>query len=97
MRITEEEVRNVADLANLKATDAEVIRFRADLDEILTHVDRLNQLSVTDVEPMTKYCTTPAKQPRCARIASARTPGNAAALGNAPLNRRRLLQSAESD
>ena len=35
MKITEDEVRYVADLANLKLTEDEVRKFQADLDEIL--------------------------------------------------------------
>ncbi len=52
MKITEKEVRYVAALANLELTEAEVQRFSHDLDEILTHVDTLNELETTDVEPM---------------------------------------------
>ncbi len=52
MKITEQEVRYVADLANLKLTDAEIVRLRADLDEILVHIDKLNELDTTHVEPM---------------------------------------------
>ena len=85
MRITEDEVRYVADLANLKLTDAEVSRFRADLDEILTHVDRLNQLAVTDVEPMTQVLYD-AEETATLRPDRERPPlGNTAALANAPL------------
>ena len=42
VRITEKEVRYVAALANLTLDDAEVARFRADLDGILEHMDKLN-------------------------------------------------------
>ena len=52
MKITEKEVRYVADLANLRITDEEVARFRADLDDILGHIDKLNELDVSGVEPM---------------------------------------------
>jgi aspartyl-tRNA(Asn)/glutamyl-tRNA(Gln) amidotransferase subunit C len=52
VKITEAEVRYVADLANLKLTEAEVRKFQADLDEILVHVDKLNEIDNTDVEPM---------------------------------------------
>jgi len=52
VKITEEEVRYVADLANLDLTDAEVHKFRADLDEILGHVERLNEIDTAGVEPM---------------------------------------------
>jgi aspartyl-tRNA(Asn)/glutamyl-tRNA(Gln) amidotransferase subunit C len=52
VKITEKEVRYVAALANLHLTDAEVRRFEADLDEILTHIDKLNEVDTTGVEPM---------------------------------------------
>lgn len=52
MKITEKEVRYVADLANLNLSDAEVPRFQADLDEILGHVERLKEIDTEGVEPM---------------------------------------------
>lgn len=52
MKITEKEVRYVADLANLRLTDDEVVRFAHDLDEILSHMDKLNELDTSNVEPM---------------------------------------------
>lgn len=52
MKITEQEVRYVADLANLRLTDDEVQHMTKDLDEILTHIDKLNELDTSDVEPM---------------------------------------------
>ena len=41
MKITEQEVRYVADLANLKLTDQEIGRLSKDLDEILIMSDRV--------------------------------------------------------
>jgi aspartyl-tRNA(Asn)/glutamyl-tRNA(Gln) amidotransferase subunit C len=52
VKITEQEVRYVADLANLELTEEEIHRFSRDMDEILTHMDKLNELDTTDVEPM---------------------------------------------
>ncbi len=52
MKITESEVRYVADLANLKLTDSEIARLAKDMDEILTHMDALNELDTSAVEPM---------------------------------------------
>lgn len=52
MKITEAEVRYIADLANLNLTDEEVQRFRADLESILTYMEKLNELDTTNVEPM---------------------------------------------
>jgi aspartyl-tRNA(Asn)/glutamyl-tRNA(Gln) amidotransferase subunit C len=52
LKITEEQVRYVADLANLRLTADEIRRLRADLDEILAHMDKLNELDTAGVEPM---------------------------------------------
>ena len=52
MKITVDEVRYVADLANLKLTEEELRKFQADLDEILAHMDRLNGIDTSHVEPM---------------------------------------------
>ena len=52
MKITEEEVRYVADLANLKLGEEEVRKFQVDLDEILVHIDRLKEIDTSNVEPM---------------------------------------------
>ena len=52
MKISEDEVRYVAALANLSLTDEEVAKFRHDLDGILEHIDTLNAIDVEGVEPM---------------------------------------------
>jgi len=52
VKITEKEVRYVAGLANLELTEAEIQRFSHDLDEILTHIDTLNEVDTAAVEPM---------------------------------------------
>jgi len=52
VKITEKEVRYVADLANLDLTDEEVRRLNHDLDEVLTHMEALNELDTSGVEPM---------------------------------------------
>ncbi len=52
MKITEKEVRYVADLGNLKLTDEEVGRFQRDMDEILTHVEKLRELDTANVPAM---------------------------------------------
>ena len=52
MKITEQEVRRVANLANLALREDEVARMAHDLDEILSHIDKLNELDTASVEPM---------------------------------------------
>ena len=85
MRITEDEVRYVAELANLTLTDGEVQKFRADLDEILTHVDRLNQLDTAGVEPMAQVLYEAEETATLRADRERKTLGNDAALANAPL------------
>ena len=85
MKITETEVRYVADLANLKLTDPEVQRLAHDLDEILTHIDTLNELDTSGVEPMAQVLYTGGESATL-RDDRERPPlGNEAALANAPL------------
>jgi aspartyl-tRNA(Asn)/glutamyl-tRNA(Gln) amidotransferase subunit C len=52
VKISEQEVRRVADLANLALRDDEVARMVQDLDGILSHIDKLNELDTTGIEPM---------------------------------------------
>lgn len=52
MKITEKEVRYIAGLANLNLSEEEIHRYRADLDGILTHIDKMNELDLNGVEPM---------------------------------------------
>jgi len=52
LTISDKEVRYVADLANLRLSDEEVRRMSHDLGKILTHVEQLNELDTTNVEPM---------------------------------------------
>ncbi|MBI1354835.1 MAG: Asp-tRNA(Asn)/Glu-tRNA(Gln) amidotransferase subunit GatC [Acidobacteria bacterium] len=52
MKISEKEVRYIAELAHLSLTDSEVKAYQGDLEEILTYVDKLNELDTASVEPM---------------------------------------------
>jgi aspartyl-tRNA(Asn)/glutamyl-tRNA(Gln) amidotransferase subunit C len=52
VKITREDVLRVADLAYLDLTDAELDTYRAQIDEILEYVGKLNELDTTNVEPM---------------------------------------------
>lgn len=52
MNLSNKEVRYVADLANLRLSDEEVLRMAHDLGHILTHIEQLNELDTTHVEPM---------------------------------------------
>lgn len=52
MKISREEVLRVAELAHLELSPEEIETYRGQLDEILTYVDKLKELDVTNVEPM---------------------------------------------
>lgn len=54
MKLTEKEVRHVAELANLALSDDEIARMTQDLDGILTHIDKLNELDTSKIAPMTQ-------------------------------------------
>ena len=84
MRLTEKEVRYVADLANLSFSDEEVRRFARELDGILEHMDKLNELDTTNVEPMAQVLYA-ADETATLRADRERPPlGTEAALANAP-------------
>ncbi len=85
MTLTEEQVRYVADLANLSLSDAEVRRFSADLGEILTHIEKLNEVDTSNVEPMAQVLYD-AGETATLREDVPRPPlGQDLALANAPL------------
>ncbi len=44
----------MAALANLELSDAEVDTYRGQLDDILTYIDKLNEIDTSSVEPMTQ-------------------------------------------
>jgi aspartyl-tRNA(Asn)/glutamyl-tRNA(Gln) amidotransferase subunit C len=85
VKITEKEVRYVADLANLSLSDGEIQKFSHDLNDILTHIDALNEIDTTGVEPMAQVLYQ-AGETATLRLDSERpTLGTATALANAPL------------
>jgi aspartyl-tRNA(Asn)/glutamyl-tRNA(Gln) amidotransferase subunit C len=86
LKITEQEVRYVADLANLRLTDDEIRRLRADLDEILVHMDKLNEIDISTVEPMAQVLYD-AEETATLRTDEERPVlGSDVALANAPLS-----------
>jgi aspartyl-tRNA(Asn)/glutamyl-tRNA(Gln) amidotransferase subunit C len=85
VKITEKEVRYVADLANLKLEEAEIARLSKDLDEILTHMDTLNELDTSNVQPMAQVLYESEETATLREDAERPCLGNEAALANAPL------------
>ena len=53
-KITLEQVRHVALLARLELSPADENRLRADMDEMLAYVDKLNELDTKSVAPTTQ-------------------------------------------
>ena len=74
----------MAGLSNLKLTDAEIVKLQADLDGILEHMDRLNEIDTTGVEPMAQVLFE-AEETATLRADLPVPPlGNQTALANAP-------------
>ena len=73
MKISREDVLRVAQLAHLDLAPEEVETYRGQLDEILSYVGKLQELDVSNVEPMTQM------RPRNADGTS-----DASAAGNEP-------------
>ncbi len=84
MKITEKEVRYVAALANLDLTEAEISKFQADLNEILQHIDKLNEIDTSGVEPMAQVLLDTEGAATLRADAPVPPLGNEAALANAP-------------
>lgn len=51
MKITKQEVDHVANLARLELSEEEGVRFTDQLSNILTYVEKLNELDTNGVEP----------------------------------------------
>ncbi|MCC7153853.1 MAG: Asp-tRNA(Asn)/Glu-tRNA(Gln) amidotransferase subunit GatC [Bryobacterales bacterium] len=85
MKLTEEEVRYVADLANLELSAAEIARMAKDLDSILTHIDKLNKLDVSQVEPMAQVLYEAEETATLSADVAGPTYDSATATSNAPL------------
>jgi len=84
VKITENEVRYVAGLANLQLTDAEVVKLRADLDGILEHIDKLKEIDTTGVEPMAQVLFDAGETATLRADVPVPPLGNHDALANAP-------------
>ncbi len=86
MKLTEQDVRQVAGLANLALTEDEVARMRHDLDEILTHIDKLNELDTTGVEPMAQVLFESGETETLREDCEKPSLGTELAVKNAPLS-----------
>jgi aspartyl-tRNA(Asn)/glutamyl-tRNA(Gln) amidotransferase subunit C len=84
MKITDLEVRRVAELAALALRDDEVERMARDLDRILCYIDKLNELDVSDVEPMAQVLFASEETATLREDREKPCLSNAEALANAP-------------
>ena len=57
MKISREDVIRVAELAYLDLSDTELETYRAQLDEILEYIGKLNELDTANVAPMAQVLT----------------------------------------
>jgi aspartyl-tRNA(Asn)/glutamyl-tRNA(Gln) amidotransferase subunit C len=85
LKITAEKVRYVADLANLRLSDDEIARLARELDAILTHIEKLNELDTAGVEPMAQVLYAAADDGTLRADAEREPLGQEVALANAPL------------
>jgi aspartyl-tRNA(Asn)/glutamyl-tRNA(Gln) amidotransferase subunit C len=86
MKITDEEVRRVAELAALALRDDEVARMAKDLGDILSHIDKLNELDTTGVEPMAQVLFEAEETATLREDRERPSLSNAEALANAPVS-----------
>jgi aspartyl-tRNA(Asn)/glutamyl-tRNA(Gln) amidotransferase subunit C len=84
VKITEQEVRRVAELANLALSDEEIARMTHDLDGILSHIEKLNELDTANVEPMAQVLYDAAETATLREDRERPPLSNADALANAP-------------
>ena len=85
MKLTEEQVRYVADLANLRLSEDEVRRMSADLGAILSHIETLNELDTSNIEPMAQVLYDAEESATLREDVERPGLGSEIALANAPL------------
>ena len=86
MIFTEEQVRSVADLANLRLTDAEVQRMAGELGAIVSYVEKLSEIDTTNIEPMAQVLYDAGDSATMRDDVELPTIPNAEALANAALS-----------
>ncbi len=57
VKVTEQDVLYVADLANLELTAEERTRMQKDLNNILGYIDTLNELDTSNAEPLAEVAS----------------------------------------
>jgi aspartyl-tRNA(Asn)/glutamyl-tRNA(Gln) amidotransferase subunit C len=85
VKVSEQDVRRVAELANLAPGEDEITQMARHLSGILEHVDKLNELDTTNVEPMSQVLFDAEETATLREDRERPTLGNHDALANAPL------------
>jgi aspartyl-tRNA(Asn)/glutamyl-tRNA(Gln) amidotransferase subunit C len=85
VKLTEEQVRYVAGLANLALSEDEIHKYAHDLSGILKHIDKLNELNTDGVEPMAQVLFDAEESATLREDQPHLSLSNAEALGNAPV------------
>lgn len=85
MKITAQEVRYVADLANLRLGPDEVARMTNELEAILSYMDKLNELDTTGVPAMAQVLYEAGETATLREDVARQTLTNEDAVGNAPV------------
>jgi aspartyl-tRNA(Asn)/glutamyl-tRNA(Gln) amidotransferase subunit C len=85
MPISKLEVAKIAELARLELSDDETESFAEQLSSILEHIEKLNELDIGSVQPMS-HCSSPGEAGDCARREDIVKPslGQRIAVENAP-------------
>lgn len=89
MQITREMIEHVAKLARLSFSEEELAGFTSQLNEILQHVEKLNELDTADVPPTSHMFFT--KTPMREDMAREEASPVAALLRNAPRRQERFF------
>jgi len=84
MALSEKDVRYVAALAHLELTEEEVKKFLPQLDAVLEHMQKLNQLGTSQVEPMAQVIYPAAGTPTLRPDEPRQTLSQQESLANAP-------------
>lgn len=84
MKLTEAEVRYVANLANLNLTPSEIDHMVHDLGSVLEHMDRLAGIDTEGVEPMSQVLYDAEETATLRPDVERASLDNAVALANAP-------------
>lgn len=52
MKVTEKQIEHVANLARLNLTEQEKVTLTRDMENIISYVDKLNELDTSGIKPM---------------------------------------------